>query len=86
MSSYMHSQIHSLMTRCGPSCTTTCTFCFEADAPWGMILTLMNLLNQPPNFDTKPAVEPEDLEPLPSATTVEPEDLGGASAIRRDHG
>ena len=28
-------------------------------------------------FDTEPAVEPEDLEPLPSdATTVEPEDLG----------
>ena len=27
-------------------------------------------------FDTEPAVEPEDLEPLPShATTVEPEDL-----------
>ena len=30
-----------------------------------------------PQFDTEPAVEPEDLEPLPSdATTVEPEDLG----------
>ena len=30
-----------------------------------------------PRFDTEPAVEPEDLEPLPSdATTVEPEDLG----------
>ena len=29
-----------------------------------------------PHFDTEPAVEPEDLEPLPSdATTVEPEDL-----------
>ena len=29
-----------------------------------------------PQFDTEPAVEPEDLEPLPSdATTVEPEDL-----------
>ena len=29
-----------------------------------------------PEFDTEPAVEPEDLEPLPSnATTVEPEDL-----------
>ena len=27
-------------------------------------------------FDTEPAIEPEDLEPLPSnATTVEPEDL-----------
>ena len=30
-----------------------------------------------PQFDTEPAVEPEELEPLPSeATTVEPEDLG----------
>ena len=30
-----------------------------------------------PQFDTEPAIEPEDLEPLPSdATTVEPEDLG----------
>ena len=29
-----------------------------------------------PQFDTEPAVEPEDLEPLPSATTVEPKDLG----------
>ena len=28
-----------------------------------------------PQFDTEPAVEPEDLEPLPSATTVELEDL-----------
>ena len=29
-----------------------------------------------PQFDTEPAVEPEDLEPLPSTMTVEPEDLG----------
>ena len=30
-----------------------------------------------PQFDTEPAVEREDLEPLPSdATTVGPEDLG----------
>ena len=30
-----------------------------------------------PQFNTEPAVKPEDLEPLPSdATTVEPEDLG----------
>ena len=30
-----------------------------------------------PQFDAEPAVEPEDLEPLPSdATNVEPEDLG----------
>ena len=29
-----------------------------------------------PQLDTELAVEPEDLEPLPSATTVEPEDLG----------
>ena len=29
-----------------------------------------------PQFDTEPAIEPEDLEPLPSTTTVEPETLG----------
>ena len=35
------------------------------------------LAEQPPQFDTEPSVEPEELEPLPSnATTVEPEDLG----------
>ena len=33
-------------------------------------------LAEPAQFDTEPAVEPEDLEPLPSTTTVEPEDLG----------
>ena len=49
MSSYMYSKTHSLMTRCGPSRTTTCTFRFEADAPWGRILTLMNLRNELPN-------------------------------------
>ena len=77
MSSYMYSKTHSPMTRCGPSSTTTCTFRFEADAPWGRNLTLMNLRNQPPKFDTQPAVKPEELEQLPSdATTVEPEDLG----------
>ena len=33
MSFYMYSKTLSLMTRCGPSRTTTCTFRFEADAP-----------------------------------------------------
>ena len=77
MCSYMYSKTHSLTTRCGPSRTTTCTFRFEADAPSGRNLTLMNLPNQPPHFDTEPAVEPQELEPPPSyATTVEPEDVG----------
>ena len=54
MSSYMYSKTHSVMTRCGPSRTTTCTFRFEADALWGRILTLMNLGNQPPNWTLNP--------------------------------
>ena len=49
MSSYMYSKTHSLMTRFGPSRTTTCTFHYEADAPWGRILTQTSLRNQPPN-------------------------------------
>ena len=53
MSSYIYSKTHSLMTRCGPSRTTTCMFHYEADAPWGRILTQMSLRNQPPN-PTKP--------------------------------
>ena len=77
MSSYMYSKTHSLITRCGPSRTTTCIFRFEADAPWGRSLTPMNLRNVPPPSDTERAVEPEELEPLPSdTTTVEREDLG----------
>ena len=76
MSSYMYSNTHSLMTRCGPSRTTTCTFHYEADAPWGRILTQMSLRNQPPKSD-ETAVGLEDLQPLPSsATTAAPEDLG----------
>ena len=50
MSSYMYSKTHSLTTRCGPNRTTTCTFHFEGDAPWGRNLTLMNSRNQPPNL------------------------------------
>ena len=54
MTSYMYSKTHSLTTRCGPSRTTTCTFRFKADAPWGRNLTLMNLRNQPPNSTLSP--------------------------------
>ena len=54
MSSYMYSKTHSLTTRCGPSRTTTGTFRFEGNAPWGRNLTLMNLLNQPPNSTLNP--------------------------------
>ena len=49
MTSYMYSKTNSLMTRCGPSRTTTCTFHYEADAPWGWNLTQMSLRNQPSN-------------------------------------
>ena len=45
---------HSLTTRCGLSRTTTCTFGFQVDAPWGRILTLMNLRNQLPNSTLNP--------------------------------
>ena len=54
MSSYMYLKTHSLMMRCGPSRTTTCTFRFEADAPWRRIQTPMNLRNQPPNLTLNP--------------------------------
>ena len=54
MRSHMYSKIHSLMTRYGPSRTTTCTFCFKADAPWGRNLALMNLRNQPPKSALNP--------------------------------
>ena len=54
MSSYMYSKTHSHTTRCGPSRTTTCTFRFEAEAPWGRNLMLMNMRNQPSNSTLSP--------------------------------
>ena len=54
MSSYMYSKTRSLMTRCGPSRTTTCTFHCEADAPWRRNLTQMSLRNQPSNSTPNP--------------------------------
>ena len=54
MSSYMYSKIHPHTTRCGPSRTTTCTFRFEADAPWGRNLMLTNMRNQPFNETLSP--------------------------------
>ena len=60
MSSYMYSKTRSDTTRCGPSRMTTCTFPFEADAPWGRNLMLMNMQNQP-FYST--------LSPLPSLRT-----------------
>ena len=54
MSSYMYSKTHSHTTRCGPSRTTTCTFRFEADAPWGRNLMQRNMRNQAPNSTLSP--------------------------------
>ena len=54
MSSYMYSKTHSLMTTCGPSRTTTCTFHYEADALSGRNLTQMSLRNQPSNSTPNP--------------------------------
>ena len=69
----MYSRTRSHMMKCGPSRTTTCTFRFEVDAPWGRYVMLTNMRNQPSNLTPNP---PEDLEPLPSnARAVEPEDL-----------
>ena len=48
MSSYMYSKTHSLMTRCGPGRTTTCTFRYGAGVPWGRILTQMSFGTSPP--------------------------------------
>ena len=47
MSSCMYSRTCSHTTRCGPSRTTTCTFHFEAEPPWGRNLMLKNMRNQP---------------------------------------
>ena len=46
---YTCSKIRSRMMKCGPSHTTTCTCRFEADVPWGKIVTLMVTLNQHSN-------------------------------------
>ena len=54
MSSCMCSRTRSHMTKCGPSRRTTCTFCFEADAPWGRNLMLTNMQNQPSNSTPNP--------------------------------
>ena len=54
MSSYMYSKTHSHTTRCGPSRTTTCTFRFEAAAPWGRNLMLSNMRNQPSKSTLSP--------------------------------
>ena len=54
MSSCMYSRTRSDTTRCGPSRTTTCTFRFEADAPWGRNLMLRNMRNQPSNSTPNP--------------------------------
>ena len=54
MRSYMYSKTHSHTTRCGPSRTTTCTFRFEADAPWRRNLMLTNMRNQPSNSTLSP--------------------------------
>ena len=49
MSSYMCSRTRSHTMKCVPSHTITCTFCLEADAPWGRNLMLTNMRNQPSN-------------------------------------
>ena len=54
MNSCMYLRTRSHTTRCGPSRTTTCTFRFEADAPWGRNLTLTNMRNQPSNSTPSP--------------------------------
>ena len=54
MSSYMYSKTHSHTRRCGPSRTTTCTFRFEADTPWGRNLMLTNMPNQLSNSTLSP--------------------------------
>ena len=72
MSSYMYSKTHSLVTRCGPSRTTTCTFHYEADAAWGGILTQMSLRNQPRN--QTPIRQNRCRTGGPGAATVERDD------------
>ena len=54
MSSCMYLRTCSHTARCGPSRTTTCTFRFEADAPWGRNQMLMNMQNQLLNSTPSP--------------------------------
>ena len=49
MSSCMCFRTLSHTMKCGPCHKTTCTFHFEADAPWGRNLMLTRLRNQPSN-------------------------------------
>ena len=49
MSSYMCSRTRSHTMKCGPSHTTTFTYCFEADASWGRDLILTKMKNQSSN-------------------------------------
>ena len=49
MGSYMCSRTRSHTMQCGPSHTTTCTYRFEAEAPWGRNLMLMKMRNEPSN-------------------------------------
>ena len=70
MSSYVYLRTRSHKTRCGFCRTTTCTF-----RSVGKESATDENAEPALQFNTKPVVKPEDLEPLPAnATTVEPED------------
>ena len=85
MSSCMHSRTSSHTTRYGPSRTTTRTFHFEADAPWGRNLMLTNMPNQPSN-----SISGRRRAGGPGAATIKRNNrrAGGPEArtIRRDPG
>ena len=85
MSSCMCSRTRCHTMKCRPSHTTSCTFCFEADAPWGRNLMLTKMRNQPSG--------PTPNQPLNRRTwshyrqTRQPLSWRmGATAIKRDFG